>query len=391
MEPAEVASEAERVVGDIQAHGDRVRFEYGGVSTAYHSDESASSTWIRQFCDGYFLPSDASEADVTIYSTGHPELYASLQGLASQRSVVGKHEYVEIPFTDSVALIGRKAAKILPREDVYLLLFKKERRIVLVTSGKLEVRQEEGVQTLRAAIKWLLMERGWIPMHSACVAKDDRAICVTGQKSSGKTSTLLNLLVRNGCDLLAVDKFLVRDAGSHLEVCGLPGKAGVRVGSAVVQPLLLDWLAESAVHFFPNMSAEAVRHIAATNTAEQLRHRGEKIHMLPAELANLFGTSITPTAPLVLLLAPVFDLRIEESRLDRIGPEEAIGMLMDCYVSILSKGEGFLLHFFDLSDALIEERLAVLLGNHLPEVESYEVCQSHKTNEQTAKLVAGLL
>jgi hypothetical protein len=54
-------------------------------------------------------------------------------------------------------------------------------------------------------------------------------------------------------------------------------------------------------------------------------------------------------------------------------------------------GEGFLLHFFDLSDALLEERLATLLGKHLPRVGAYAVHQNHRTNEQTADLVAGLL
>jgi hypothetical protein len=391
MRPVDVASEAEKVLGHIQAHGSRVRFEYGGVSTAYLSDEGVASQWIAQMCEGYFVPSGAKEADVTIYSTGDPALYASLRGLASQDSAVEKHEYVEIPFTDSVALIGRKAGKPLPREDVYLLLFKKERRIVLVTSGDLEVRREEGMQTLRAAMKWLLVERGWIPLHAACVARDGRAVCVAGQKGSGKTSTLLNLLVRNGCDLLAADKFLVRDAGSHLQVCGLPGKLGVRIGSAIVQPRLLTWLEEAAASFFPRISPETVRHIAATNTPEQLRHRGEKILMLPTELANLFGRSITPTAPLGLLLIPVFDLNIEGARLDALEPEQASEMLLSCYVSILSKGEGFLLHFFDLSDALIKERLAGLLADHLPEVASYAVHQNHMTNEQTAKLVEALL
>ena len=64
---------------------------------------------------------------------------------------------------------------------------------------------------------------------------------------------------------------------------------------------------------------------------------------------------------------------------------------MDSYTGLLSKGEGFLLHFFDLSDALLEERLATLLAEHLPAVDAHEVHQDHRTNEQTAELVAGLL
>jgi hypothetical protein len=298
---------------------------------------------------------------------------------------------VDVPFTDDVALIHSKATKVTPEEDVFQLLFKRQRRIVLVTSDNREVRREEAMQTLRALAKWLLLEQGWIPMHSACAAKDGRGICIAGGKASGKTSTLLNLLSRNGCDLLAIDKFLIRDAGSRLEICGIPGKSGIRVGSAIAQPKVLTWIAEQTTPFFPNIGADQVRHIAETNTPEQLRTRPEKIHLLPAELAELFQVSITPTAPLALVLVPVFDLEVRQARLVRADPEQSAGLLMESYAGLLSKGEGFLLHFFDLSDADLQARLASLLSTYRSDIEAYELHQNHTTNEHAAALVAGLL
>jgi hypothetical protein len=356
MTPGEIASRAAEVARDIRGRGNQLCFEHAGVSTAYGSDESATGEWISRFFDGYFLPAGARDVDAAVYSTADPALFGALQELVPGEAAVGKRDYAEMPFTDSVALIRRVGDKVRPLEDVFLLMFTEDRTIVLVTSGNVEVRREEGMQILRALNKWLLLEQGWIPMHSACAAKNGQTICVAGGKASGKTSTLLNLLARNGCDLVAVDKFLVRDGGFHLEI-----------------------------------SPHDVQHIAATSTPEQLRTRDEKIHLTPAELAALFGGSITPTAPLGLLLTPVFDLSLEDSRLVRTEPEEAIRLLTECYVSLLSKWEGFLLHFFDLTDALLEERLAAALGRHLPDVASYEVHQNHRTNERTAELVAGLL
>ena len=391
MTAEEIASRAAELARDIRARGSQVHFEYAGVSTAYGSDERATGEWICQFFDGYFLPVGARDVDAAVYSTADSALFAALQELVPGESAVGKRDYAEMPFTNSVALIRRVADKVRSREDVFLLLFAEGRTIVLVTSGNVEVRREEGMQILRALNKWLLLEQGWIPMHSACAAKNGQIICVAGGKASGKTSTLLNLLARNGCDLAAVDKFLIRDGGSGLEVCGIPGKIGIRVGTAIVQPQVLTWLAEAPAPFFTNISPQDVQQIAATNTPEQLRTRAEKIHMTPAELAALFGGSITPTASLGLLLTPVFDLSLEDSRLVRTEPEEAIRLLTECYVSLLSKWEGFLLHFFDLTDALLQERLAAALGRHLPDVASYEVHQNHRTNERTAELVAGLL
>jgi hypothetical protein len=391
MTPGQIASRAAEIARDIRGRGGQLRFEHAGVCTAYASDESASGEWISRFLAGYLVPGGSGHVDAAVCSTADPTLFGALQELVPGDAAVGQRDYAEMPFTDSVALIRRVGDKVRPGEDVFLLLFAEDRTIVLVTSGNVDVRREEGMQILRALNKWLLLEQGWIPMHAACAAKDGRTVCVAGGKASGKTSTLLNLLARNGCDLVAVDKFLLRDAGSHLEICGIPGKIGIRVGTAIVQPRVLAWLNEATAPFFPNISAHEVKEIAATSTPEQLRTRKEKIHLTPAELAALFGASITPVAPLNLLLAPVFDLSLDDSRLLRMEAEESIGLLSECYVSLLSKWEGFLLHFFDLTDARLEQRLAAALDRHLPEVASYEVHQNHRTNERTAELVAGLL
>jgi hypothetical protein len=61
------------------------------------------------------------------------------------------------------------------------------------------------------------------------------------------------------------------------------------------------------------------------------------------------------------------------------------------YAGLLSKGEGFLLNFFDLSDAILKERLATLLASRAPQVEAYELHQNHRTNEEAAALVASVL
>ena len=391
MGPQDVVAAAEQVAGELQANGHRICLDYAGASVAHHSDDSTTAEWVTRFLEGYFVPSDTSEAQAAIYSTADGALFTSLQTLASLQPAMEKNQYAQRPLTDDVALIHTRATKVTPHEDVYRLLFKRRRRIVLVTSGNLEVRREESMQTLRAFGKWLLIERGWIPMHSACVAKEGRAICIIGEKASGKTSTLLNLLARNACDLVAIDKFLVRDAGSRLEVCGLPGKSGIRIGSAVVHPQVLTWLTSGAAPFFPHISAEDVQHIAATNTPEQLRNRQEKIHMLPTELAELFGTSITPTAPLGFLLIPVFDLGVDDARLVPAAAEQARRMMAECYAGLMSKGEGFLLHFFDLSDAVLKDRLEGLLSRHLHRAGAYELHQNHTTNEQAAQLVANVV
>jgi len=110
-----------------------------------------------------------------------------------------------------------------------------------------------------------------------------------------------------------------------------------------------------------------------------------------AELTALFGRTITRTAPLELLLFPVFDPDTETARLVPTETERSARMLTECYVSLSSKGEDFLLGFFDLSDTGIRDRLAALGARQLPGIPAYELRQSHRTNEQAARLIGDLL
>ena len=64
---------------------------------------------------------------------------------------------------------------------------------------------------------------------------------------------------------------------------------------------------------------------------------------------------------------------------------------MDCYTGLDSKGEAFLLHLFDLSDADLRERLEALLSQCLVDIPAYGLHQNHTTNEQSSTLIAGLL
>jgi hypothetical protein len=360
---------------------------------------------MSTFFEGYFHPSNGGQPDATLFATADPRLYRSLGRWASQSPAAGtepgsasasgsgsgRKDHPTLPVDDGVTLVRTTATKVWPQEDVFTLLFAEQRRIVLVTSGRPEVTREEAMQRVRALVKWLLLERGGVPMHSACVAHAGRAVCIAGGKASGKTSTLLNLLARSGCDLVAIDKFLLRESGAQLEVCGLPGKAGVRIGTAAVLPPLLDWVASEEHPFFTNPSADDVRRIAASNTPEQLRTRKEKILLLPSELSHLLQAPITAIAPLRLLLVPVFDLELTEPRLVPCSAEHAANVLSECYVGLDAKGEDALLPFFDLSDLLLRQRLAGLLERHLGDLQVCELRQNHTTNEQAARLVSALL
>lgn len=69
----------------------------------------------------------------------------------------------------------------------------------------------------RPVLDRMFLDRGWLPLHSAAVAKDGRGCLLVGATGSGKTTMLLKLLEK-GMDFFADDRALVREdkGGFHL-------------------------------------------------------------------------------------------------------------------------------------------------------------------------------
>src|SRR5205085_5847271 len=74
---------------------------------------------------------------------------------------------------------------------------------------------------LHVALCLLLREHGLFDAHAAVACLEDRALFVTGDAGSGKTTTLLALL-RAGATYLGDDRVLLRNAPAGVELLGYP-------------------------------------------------------------------------------------------------------------------------------------------------------------------------
>ena len=130
-------------------------------------------------------------------------------------------------------------------------------------------------------MKLLLIEKGWLPFHSAACIWNDTGICILGDKFAGKTSTLVNLLTRPGARFVSNDNLFLRDGGTFLEGCGFPNNAGLRIGILAAHPGLVDWIEKTTDSFhratLPQHSATSL-HDAGRGVAEQTREGRIALH-----------------------------------------------------------------------------------------------------------------
>ena len=77
----------------------------------------------------------------------------------------------------------------------------------------------------------VLQEHDYTILHAACVAQGNDAFIISGDKRSGKTTTVLNLL-KKGYDYIANDRIAVKEINGEVVVVGIPFSMGIMLKDA---------------------------------------------------------------------------------------------------------------------------------------------------------------
>ncbi|HDI01929.1 MAG TPA: hypothetical protein ENF78_05830 [Candidatus Bathyarchaeota archaeon] len=142
---------------------------------------------------------------------GRPDLTVFI-GDFKPRGLVGR---------DMLRLVYR--AKGVLRSEILIRGLASGRAVVLISNPAFRLlgKVSRRVGKLIKAIYYLLMlKKGHVPMHSACVEKDGRGILLTAPPETGKTLTAIRLVLEHGFRLLGDDMVIL---GPNLRVLADPG------------------------------------------------------------------------------------------------------------------------------------------------------------------------
>jgi hypothetical protein len=387
------ASDLQQIFADVADAGTYGCFEYQGISLGLYSDEAALLGWFSKFFGGYFTVTASSQTDAVVYSSQDPAVFQRLKEWATSRGRRRSEDETEYAVDAQHRIIySRELDEAKGKVEENCFVLSQPGRNVLVSSpGTLKDRQKTVKRSLRNMMKLLLMEKGWLPFHSAACVWNDTGICILGGKFAGKTSTLLNLLARPGAKFVSNDNLFLRDGGTCLEGCGFPNKAGLRIGALVAYPKLVDWIGKTTDSFYPQIDAETFRDIVATTPADELGSRSEKIVLLSTELAEQLDVPIEQVTPIELFLVVQFDPSLEQSRLAPVtDPQRIREYLAANFRSLSKEKQDFLQRFFDFDDNTVQAAFDALLEKFTSRVAVYDLYQNANTNEHSAELVGKL-
>ena len=385
------ASDLQQIFDDVADAGTYGCFEYQGISVGLYSDEADLLDWFSKFFGGYFTVTNSREADAVVYSSKDPAVFQRLKEWATAGGRPRSESETEYAVDAQNSIIYSREvdeAKGKVEENCFVLS-QPGRKVLVASPGALKDRQKTVKRSLRNLMKLLLMEKGWLPFHSAACLWNDTGICILGGKFAGKTSTLVNLLARPGARFVSNDTLFLRDGGTFLEGCGFPNKAGLRIGALAAYPRLVDWIEKTTDSFYPQIDAETFHDIVATTPADELGSRSEKIVLLSTELAEQFGIPIEHVTPIELFLVVQFDPSLEQSHLAPVtDPQQIKDLLADTFRSLSKEKQDFLQRFFDFDDDRLQAAFDALLDKFGSRVAVHALSQNANTNEHSAELVA---
>jgi hypothetical protein len=375
----------------LEKSGNYVCFEFLNASVGFYCDDNDFVEWFSKYFGGYFVPSQRKPADAVIYSSQDASLFQDLHTLATSSGHAEAADYTELRLDSQNSLIStREVDKKNNVDETCYLVSQAGKRVLVASPGSVKARRATIKRTLRNMMKLLLIERGWLPLHASACVKNGVGICILGGKFAGKTSTLINLLSQSDATLVSNDTLFLRDAGTHVEGCGFPNKAGLRIGTLLANPELLQWIGKTSDSFYPQIDAKTVREIVATTPAAELGKRPEKIILLATELAEMLQIAIQPITPIQLFLAVQFDPALNEARLVPVDEEQIISQLAPHFRSLSAEKQGFLQSLFDFNETQLRMKFVSLMTKYASEVVLRELHQNAGTNAHAEALVDAL-
>ncbi|MGI8838854.1 MAG: hypothetical protein ACR2H4_19770 [Pyrinomonadaceae bacterium] len=366
---------AELEMGEYQS-----TYCFYGSSVSLKADHHESVRFSDTYFSGYFETNGSLPSQITVTVNSDPstlKYLTRLLRLSDDTSDFGIPKFLWLSPDHGICV--RRLSGGPDKPSVLYALNKLRRSItLLIPPGDFETRYIP-MRTVRAAMKLLMLERGMWQFHAACIAKNGLAIALTGNKFSGKTSTLVSALLNRDFDFVANDKVLVDRGEQSWFVYGLPVSSGIRIGTIRQFLPLLDLLNDPHEQHWDN-------HVLGN---EDYRNELTRIYVKPQKLVEILKCSIMPRAKVKCFVVPELVQGITKSRLLRASHGEAKEWLMGQYLDQPFAQEPCLKMLFQSPYSSVVERAEI--SRMAFELPVYKLIQNELTNADSARNLEELL
>lgn len=175
----------------------------------------------------------------------------------------------------------------------------------------------------------LFENKGYYFLHCSAVSKNGKAIIVCGEKNTGKTVNLLNLL-QNGYSFITNDMLMIKLSNDKLICHGMPYHIGIRLSK--------NWLDKPENKKYLDFAKSRNFVINTQNpTADE-----NKLFISPKRLTRLNNTTIEHTAEISCILNTIYDKNSNKLNCQKLSKKELLNLLLSQKLNAVHHSKSFL-------------------------------------------------
>lgn len=188
------------------------------------------------------------------------------------------------------------------------LLFDKKNKEFIIGTNQNETYFETAKNCFKIIRKILEVElsKNYIYLHSGFIIHNSYGIGLIGEKFTGKTTTILNMLMHLNPRFVSNDKVYLKIEKEDVEIFSLPYTVGVRKGTLIRYPKLLQKINEYNER---NVLVDFIQ-----DDEKNVDKSNSKIYISPKELNELFSVDIISSGSLNLFVEPYYNPNISFPR-----------------------------------------------------------------------------
>ena len=223
----------------------------------------------------------------------------------------------------------------------------------------------------------MLDNNGYYLLHCSCVAKNGKALVVCGNKNTGKTVNLINL-VGNGFSFVTNDMLAIKVIDGKLVCHGMPHHIGIRMTSPWIdQPENLKYL---------NFAYERNFKINLENPGSD----ENKFYISPKRLTRLNDVTICQSAELIGILNSVYTSEVSNLRLSRLSKQYIKDLVLSQKLESLHSSKKFLEQIVS-KNPLASQLSKNMAVEKMSELLSYQARENEMTMENIAIISNGMI
>ncbi len=289
-----------------------IRLTLGALAIDVNADDPTALVWLAEFLGPAFtarprssLPADADEPQHVVQFEIAPAEHARLRRALAGAPLEGLEAFTwDGSFSRHRGWDDPDGRRWIHDEkhDIFYGVGPAACSIRVVAPGEGTLPRVALMRVVRELATTALLRSARLPVHGAAFIHEDAAVLVCGPKRSGKTSLLIHAL-RCGATFISNDRLFV-DTEAPVTAQAMPTIVTLRGGSLAFFEELKKALEEAR---FDRARTIAECAPGIERPDPYTRPGFDRPGISPAQLCQLVGTSMRPTAPVGMLLFPRID------------------------------------------------------------------------------------